>query len=293
MNNKFLNYAALHFAIFSWGASGVTANLMSLSAAGITVYRAIIAFVILLIINQFIKSTVKLTMREKLQMLLTGVILGIHWWCFFESIKQSTVSIGLICIASGPIFIALLQPIVDRTKIKKSQLILGSTSIVALAIIFEFESQYTLGILIGLFAGLLDAFYTFFTSRTNQKIASSVMVQYQLLGAAAVIFGLYVIIEPDWDWLALTTNADIWGVLFLGVVCSAMAMTLYVFAVKKLSAFTAILSLNLEAVYGIALALIIFGEKEYMSAGLYFGGAMLICCVIADGYLSRKQQIKT
>ncbi|MBL1419354.1 MAG: EamA family transporter [Alphaproteobacteria bacterium] len=291
MNNKLLNYTALHFAIFSWGASGVTANLMSLPAAGITVYRSAIAFVILLIINQFIKSAIKLTTREKMQLLFTGAILGIHWWCFFASIKHSTVSIGLICIASGPIFIALLQPLVDKTRIKKTQLLLGSTSIVALAIIFKFESQYTLGILIGLCAGLLDAFYTFFTSRTNQKISSSVMAQYQLLGAAAVIFGLYVFIEPDWQWLTLTTNADIWGVLFLGVICSAMAMTLYVFAVKKLSAFTAILSLNLEAVYGIALALIIFGEKEYMSAGLYFGGAMLICCVIADGYLSREKKV--
>uniref|UniRef100_A0A2A4Z4F4 EamA domain-containing protein n=1 Tax=OCS116 cluster bacterium TaxID=2030921 RepID=A0A2A4Z4F4_9PROT len=292
MNSKFLNYAALHFAIFSWGASGVTANLMSLPASGITVYRSAIAFVILLILNQFIRSAVKLSTREKIQLLLTGTILGIHWWCFFASIKYSTVSIALICIASGPIFIAILQPIFDKSRVKKSQLILGSTSIVALAIIFEFESQYALGIMIGLLAGLLDAFYTFFTSRTNQKINSSVMAQYQLFGAAAVIFGLYVFIEPDWQWLTLTTQADVWGVLFLGVVCSAMAMTLYVFAVKKLSAFTAILSLNLEAVYGIALALIIFGEKEYMSAGLYFGGAMLICCVIADGYFSREKPAK-
>lgn len=292
MNNKIWQYSALHFAIFAWGASGVTANLMSLPASGITVYRSAIAFVVLFIFNRIFISVAKISREERLKLLLTGMILGVHWWCFFASIKYSTVSIALICIASGPIFVAIVQPFLDKMPIKKTQLILGSTSIVALAIIFEFESQYKVGILIGLFAGLLDAFYTVFTARINPKIKSSVVAQHQLFGAAAIIFVAYVFIEPDWQWLTLTTNADIGGVLFLGVICSAMAMSLYVFAVKQLSAFTAILSLNLEAVYGIILALIIFGEKEYMSAGLYFGGAMLICCVVADGYLSRKKTAK-
>lgn len=288
MDKKIWNYAALHFAIFAWGASGVTANLMSLPAAGITVYRSAIAFFVLFIFNQIIKASTKLSTREKTQLLLTGAILGVHWWCFFASIKYSTVSIALICIASGPIFIALLQPFIDKSPIKKSQLILGSTSIVALAIIYKFESEYKLGIFIGLIAGFLDAFYTLFTSRINQNIKSSVTAQYQLFGAAAIIFVTYFFIEPDWQWLTLKTTSDYWGVLFLGVVCSAVAMSLYVMAIKKLSAFTAILSLNLEAVYGIILALIIFGEAEHMSTGLYFGGAMLISCVIADGILSRK-----
>lgn len=288
MDKKIWNYAALHFAIFAWGASGVTANLMSLPAAGITVYRSAIAFFVLFIFNQIIKASTKLSTREKTQLLLTGAILGVHWWCFFASIKYSTVSIALICIASGPIFIALLQPFIDKSPIKKSQLILGSTSIVALAIIYKFESEYKLGIFIGLIAGFLDAFYTLFTSRINQNIKSSVTAQYQLFGAAAIIFVTYFFIEPDWQWLTLKTTSDYWGVLFLGVVCSAVAMSLYVMAIKKLSAFTAILSLNLEAVYGIILALIIFGEAEHMSTGLYSGGAMLISCVIADGILSRK-----
>ncbi|MCJ8323766.1 MAG: EamA family transporter [Rhizobiales bacterium] len=287
MNKKIWNYSALHFAIFAWGASGVTAGLMSMSAAGITVYRSAIAFVVLLAFNYIIKASAKLTNHEKMQLLITGMILGVHWLCFFTSIKYSTVSIALICIASGPIFVAIIQPFLDKLPIKKSQIILGSTSIVALAIIFEFESQYKIGIIIGLLAGFLDAIYTVYTARINPQIKSSVVAQYQLFGAAAIIFVAFMFIEPNWQWLAVVTVADIWGVIFLGVVCSAIAMSLYVFAIKKLSPFTAILSLNLEAVYGIVLALIIFGEKEYMSAGLYFGGAMLICCVAADGYLSR------
>jgi drug/metabolite transporter (DMT)-like permease len=288
MNNKIRNYSALHFAIFAWGASGVTAGLMSLSAAGITVYRSAIAFTVLLGLNIILKTAVKLTTKEKFQLVATGMILGVHWVCFFAAIKYSTVSIALISIASGPIFVAIIQPFLDKLPIKKSQVILGSTSVVALAIIFEFESQYKVGIMIGLVAGLLDALYTVYTARINQQIKSSVMAQYQLFGAAALIFIIFMFIEPNWQWLVLTTANDIWGILFLGVVCSAMAMSLYVFAIKKLSPFTAILSLNLEAVYGIVLALIVFGEKEYMSAGLYFGGAMLICCVVADGYISKQ-----
>ena len=287
MNKKIWNYSALHFAIFAWGASGVTAGLMSMSAAGITVYRSAIAFVVLLAFNYIIKASAKLTNHEKMQLLITGMILGVHWLCFFTSIKYSTVSIALICIASGPIFVAIIQPFLDKLPIKKSQIILGSTSIVALAIIFEFESQYKIGIIIGLLAGFLDAIYTVYTARINPQIKSSVVAQYQLFGAAAIIFVAFMFIEPNWQWLAVVTVADIWGVIFLGVVCSAIAMSLYDFAIKKLSPFTAILSLNLEAVYGIVLALIIFGEKEYMSAGLYFGGAMLICCVVADGYINR------
>ncbi len=286
--NRFLSYGALHFAVFNWGASGIMAQLLSLPSAGLVVYRSFIALAILLIFNQVIKSNSALSTRDRLYMLFTGLILGIHWWCFFSAIQYSTVSIGLICISSAPIFIAFIQPLVSRTSLKGSQLILGIVSVLALIIIYKFETNYTLGILLGIAAGFLDAVYTVLASKTNRNISSTSATQYHMAGSGLIIFVFYSFSEPNWQWLALQNMTDIWGVLFLGVICSAMALSLYIYAIKHLSAFTAALSLNLEAVYGIILALIIFGEREYMSAGLYFGASILIGCVVIDGLLSRK-----
>lgn len=289
---NFWNYAALHIAIISWGASGIMANLLTLPSAGLVVYRSFIGFAVLVIYNQIIKTQPNLTKRDQIYMLGTGLVLGVHWWCFFSGIQASTVSIGLICISATPVFVAFMQPLVSKTKIKPSQLILGGLSVVALAIIYEFESDYRYGIFLGISAGFLDAIYTVMTGNTKRSIANSTVTQYHLLAAGLIIFAFYGFSAPDWQWLTLQNSTDVAGVLFLGIICSAVAMTLYIFAIQKLSTFTASLSLNLEAVYGIILALIIFGEREVMSSGLYFGGALLIGCVIMDGVLSRRESKK-
>ncbi|NRA86961.1 MAG: EamA family transporter [Rhizobiales bacterium] len=284
---SFWSYTALHIAIFSWGASGIMANLLTLPSAGLVVYRAFIAFAVLLIYNYIMRTQQDMTMRDRIYILFTGVVLGAHWWCFFSGIQYSTVSIGLICISSTPVFVAFIQPFVSKTKIKKSQILLGGLSMVALAIIYNFESNYRFGIFLGITAGFLDAVFTVMASRTKQTLTEASVTQYHTLGAGMVIFVVYGLSEPNWQWVTLQTTADIWGVLFLGIICSALAMSLYLFAMKKLSAFTASLSLSLEAIYGIILALIIFGEREVMSAGLYFGATLLIGCVIADGLWNR------
>lgn len=288
--NKFWNYAGLHFALLSWGAAGITSNLMTIPPAGIVIYRAFIATVALSIFNQIADAGRGTSIRDKIYMVLTGMMIGLHWWGFFTAIKVSTVSIALVCISSAPIFVAVLQPFIEKIPIKPSQIVLGVVSVIGIGSMFKFESQYQLGILIGLAAGAIDAVYSVMTSRTREGIANTYVTQMHMLGAFLVVFALYPMSGGSFQWLVLKANIDYFGVIFLGLVCSAVAMSLYVQSIKELSAFTATLSLNLEAVYGIALALMIFGEREYLSPGFYVGASLLVGSVVTDAVLRVRSQ---
>lgn len=266
------------------------AKLMTLSASGIVVYRALIATVILFAFNKITKAGENITRRDKVYLIFTGMTIGLHWLGFFTAIKVSTVSIGLICISSAPIFVAILQPFVEKTTVSSRQVLLGILSVIGIGIMFKFESQYQLGIIIGLCAGAVDAVYSIMTSKTREGIPSSYMTQLHMFGAFLIVFAIYMVSERGFDWLILENLTDYIGIAFLGVVCSAIAMSLYVRSIKKLSAFTATLSLNMEAVYGILLALIIFGEDEHLSAGFYVGAALLVSSVVIDSLISAKER---
>ncbi|WP_165791866.1 DMT family transporter [Thalassospira marina] len=297
MSNKNVwNYAGLHLAILSWGAAGVTSKLMTTDPAGIVVYRSIIAAIVLGLFCSLTRKGKGVSKRDQAYMIATGAMIGLHWWGFFAAIKVSTVSIALVCISSAPIFVALLQPIVEKTALKPSQILLGIISVAGIGIMFNFEYEHRLGIAIGLAAGAIDAVYSIMTSRTRETISNVYVTQMHMIGAFAVVMLISTAVDPSMNWLALETRTDYIGILFLGLVCSAIAMSLYVISIKQLSAFTATLSLNLEAVYGMIIALAVFGASEHMSPGFYIGAIMLVGSVVADAMLSslnaRKQVIE-
>jgi len=294
-NKKTWSYVGLHLAVLSWGAAGITSKLMTISPAGVVVYRSIIAAIALGLFCAITQKGKGVSLRDKAYLIATGAMIGLHWWGFFTAIEVSTVSIGLICISSAPIFVALLQPIIEKVPLKPMQILLGFISITGIGLMFNFEYEHRLGISIGLAAGAIDAVYSVMTSRTRESISNVYVTQMHMIGAFGVVFGFYAVTDPSLDWLVLSTTTDYIGVLFLGLVCSAIAMSLYVASIKELSAFTATLSLNMEAVYGIVIALIIFGASEHMSFGFYVGAAMLVGSVVMDAVMSsanaRKQAV--
>ena len=56
---------------------------------------------------------------------------------------------------------------------------------------------------------------------------------------------------------------------------------------KRLSAFAINLTVNLEPVYGIILALIILGDSEHMTTDFYIGTLVILAAVLAYPFFDR------
>ncbi len=273
------NLLILHFTVFIWGFTGILGALISVDAVQMVWYRVLIATITLFIYFKLSKTSVKVTNKQFFQFLFTGGIVAIHWIFFFHSIKVSTVSVSLVCLSSFTLFTAILEPLIKKQRIQIADIIIGVIIIIGIYLIFKFESKYTLGIIFGLSAAVASSLFGTINSILVQKSDPLVISFYEIMGAF-----FWITLYRVFDQTLLTERFDLsisdWLYLgLLGTICTALAYVAGVSVMRTITAFRVALITNLEPVYGIILAFIIFGNKETMSTGFYLGAIIILTAV--------------
>ena len=223
-----------------------------------------------------------------LQTIGVGFIIAAHWIFFFEAIKQSNVSIALAATATGSLFTALLEPIFFKRKLHLYELLLGSIVILGLYFIFQFETDNSIGIWLGVLAAFLASIFTVMNGQLIKQYDSTRISLYELGGGVIAISIYFLIFSPSsLPNFQLSSSDWIW-MLTLAIVCTAFAFVASVKVMEELTPFTVSLSINLEPVYGILLALLIFGESEKMSNGFYIGTSLILCSLFLNVWIKRR-----
>ncbi|MGB0883573.1 MAG: DMT family transporter [Flavobacteriales bacterium] len=292
--NTYRYFILLHFTVFLWGYTGVLGKLIQASSIEITLLRTSIAFISLMLYLIYTKKLKRIAFKKILQYLGIGCLIGFHWFAFFESIHQSNVSVALTCLASSSLFVAILNPFVGKArKFRTHEFLLGLLAIFGIYIVFNFESQYTLGIILGLVTSFFGALFTILNGNLIDRGDTAVEITvYEMLGAFLCVGFCSFFFNENMP-LSFDLNLEDWVyVLILGTVCTAFAFMLGIYVMKEVSAYTVTITVNLEPLYSILLALWIFKEEEYMSSGFYIGGAIIMLSIFLNAYLNRKQRKK-
>lgn len=262
----------LHISVFLAGFTGVLGVLIDMNEGLLVWYRIMITVVSLLFLLQIKKQFQTIPTSMVWKLLGIGTLIALHWVFFYGSIKIANVSIGLVCFASTGLFTALLEPIFNQKKFSWPEVGLGLISLLGILLIFHFDTRYREGIIAGIVSAILAALFTVLNKRHVNTIEPRTMMVYELSGGLlllTLLMPLYLHYYPvesllptlsDWLWL-----------LILGWLCTVFAMDLMLQALKKVSAFTQNLSLNLEPVYGIVLAFLLFNENEKLNTSFYVG----------------------
>lgn len=290
--NKLKNYLLLHFIVFIWGFTAILGALITIDAIPLVWYRMSISVIFLIVYFIVKNKTFRIDVKGVFKFLITGIIIALHWIFFFKAIKVSNVSVALVTMSTGAFFTSLIEPIFFKRRIKSIEILLGLLVIVGLYIIFNFESQYKLGIIYALIASFLGSLFAVLNGLYIKKYAADTISLYQLFfGALFITFYLLFIngfsrelfVLPTLDWVYL---------LVLSSVCTAYAFTASVKIMKFISPYTVMLTVNLEPIYAIILALLIFGEKEKMNLAFYFGAFIVLFVVLLNGIIKNKSFIK-
>lgn len=286
------DYLKLHFIVFLWGFSGILGKLVSIPAYEMVFYRAIIAAVGLAIVMFFLAVSFRVTSRQLISLLLIGCIVGVHWVAFFEAARVSNVSVSLVGFATNSLWTAVLDPIFNRTAFKKFEVLLGLIVIAGLYVIFSFNFQYPLGLTLGVLAGLTSALFSILNSRMVKKLEPLTISFYEMVGAfvgLAILMPLYQITWADNHAINLSPTFSDWTyMVILAAACSVYAYTAAIELMKKISVFLIQLSLNLEPVYGIIMAVLIFGDSEKMGLNFYAGTLIILGAVLWYPYLKKR-----
>jgi len=281
--------SSLHLMVIILGLTGVFGKLISLSAIHLVWYRMGIAFVSIAIFLAFKKQLFSISKKDFFGLLGVGALVTFHWLCFFESIKVSTVSVAVVCLATSSLFSALIEPFFFKRKFLFYEVIMGVVVVVALAFIMGTETKYFLGYFYGIIAALLATLFTLFNAKYINKVGAAKITMIEMLSGVIIIS---CILFFQQDYTVFTTKisvTDLSYLIILGTLCTAMVFVWLTEIMRHITPYSLIMAINLEPVYSIIFALIIFGDNELMSSSFYFGSCVIIGIVFLDGYIKNRQ----
>jgi len=283
-------FIQLHIAVFLAGFTGILGRLITLNEGLLVWYRLAIASVTMWIVFSITKKLKRIAVRDILNLSGIGFLAALHWVTFYGSIKYANVSVALVCFSSIGFFTALLEPLIRQTRIKWIEVLLGLMVIAGIYIIFNFDPQYKTGIILGVVSAILIAIVIILLKKFVDRINPETLLTYQLTGGViclSAIMPFYMQRFPtgyifpdlnDWMWL-----------LVLSWLCSVIAFQFTIYALKKLSAFTVNLTFNLEPVYGIFLAFIVYKENKMLSQWFFLGFGIIALSLIIHVVLLWKE----
>lgn len=292
-NAKIRNYLHLHFLVFIAGFTAILGELISIKAVPLVWFRMVMAAILMLGYIKIVGVKLKASPKAILRFSIAGVIIALHWITFFGAIDVANISIALAMFSTGAFFASFLEPIIHKRSIIWYEIIFGVFVIIGVFIITQSEIKFLLGIILGISSAFLSSLFAVLNGKFLRQHTATVISFYEFLSGVLFI-SLYIAIFGEGftiDFFEISMSD--YGYLFiLASVCTAYAFIASIYVMKLVSPYTVVLTYNLEPVYGIIMAILLFPEKEKMSNSFYIGAIIIISTVLLNGIIKNTSAVK-
>ena len=274
-------FAQIHLAVLLWGFTGILGKAISLTAPVLVWYRMLITAAILAIIISKRGDWIKIIRKDMFRVVGIGMMYAVHWVAFYASIKFANASIAMVCLATASVFTSLLDPLFNKGKFNFVEIFLSFIAVTGVYCIYALQPHlgtghqmvnFELGIVLGVIAAIISAIFTVLNKPLAEKYPARTLVFYEMttgFSFLCLIAPYYLFTHPA--EILLPQGWDYLWIFLLSYCCTVWGQSLAMSALKQLSAFTVTLSVNLEPVYGIILAFLIFKENNQLGYGFYVG----------------------
>ena len=272
-------YLELHFIILLWGLTGVIGKLIHLQAIPLVWARMLVAVVTILLYIFFTKRSIRVSKLILLKLFFVGVLIGLHWLAFFQAIKVSNVSLTLVMLSSGAFFTAIFEPIFYKRVVSSREIFFGLLILVTLYLIFQVTDFQIWGMLYGLIAAILSAAFAVFNGLLIREVDATTLTFYEMFFGLLLVSVFMLYTGFSFDLYLTMPVSDYYWLLFLGSVLTVYPMVGSSDLMKYLSPYTMMLSINLEPVYGVILAFLVFHDSEKMAYSFYLGALLILLLI--------------
>ncbi len=288
--NKLKSLIHFHFIVFIFGFTAILGSLISIDSLSLVWYRMSIASVILITIALIMRINLKVKKDIFFQMLIAGILISLHWVTFFKAIKVSNVSITLSVLSLGAFITSFLEPLIYRRKIIKYEIFLGTLVFIGTFLIFQSQMHYFEGIVYALISVLLSVLFALINGKLIEKSSAIVISIYELF-AGFIFITITLLISDKFDLNFFNLNdLDFLWILILGVFCTAYAYVVSVNVLKHLTPYSTMISINMEPVYGIIMAIIFLDENKTLSHSFYIGFLLIFFSIFLNGIIKLKNK---
>jgi len=282
----------MHLIIFMWGFTGILGKLIHLDSLVIVWHRVLIAFSALGLYLLIKKTPIKLTSwKSFIKIMCVGIIVAIHWITFYKSIQLSTASLGILCLSTTTLHVTWLEPLVMRRPFQFMEFLLGFVVIFGIYFVSsDFKPHEYEALIYGLISAICAALFSVFNAKLAEEIPTPTITLIEMITGFVFITIVFAVQGKLTTDLFTMTQSDFLWLLFLGILCTSFAFLVTIEIVKKLGAFTVSLSINLEPIYTILLAIFILNEHTLLNSNFYIGASIIIFVVALNAWLKNKQK---
>lgn len=283
------NHLLLHLVVIIFGFTGILGKLIHIDPVTLVWYRMILGCVSLAVYLMFTKHTINIPLKKALQFIFSGMIIACHWIGFFWAINVSNVSVTLATLSATALFTAFLNPLIRRKKVKIYEFLLAVCIIVGLLFIYNVNASYHKGIMIALAAAGLASLFTVLNGKFIETDNAKTISFYELLGGVIGI-SLYMVFFQHSPTFSQISNMSWIYILILGTICTGFTFVASTTVMKTISPFSVSMTVNLEPVYGIIMAFLIFGQSEVMNPTFYIGAGIILISLFVNAALKNKEK---
>lgn len=282
----------IHLCVLLWGFTAILGKLITLPALPLVWWRMLIVVAVLALLPTVWRGLRAMPARTRWAYAGIGALVALHWLTFYGAIKLSNASVAATCIAFATPMTALVEPLLTRQRFQPRDLLLGVLSLPGIWLVVGGVPD---GMHAGIVAGVVSALFVALFGTLNKRMVDGgdpLTVTALELGAGTLTLTLLAPLMPllvpafAGPLLVLPSGMDTFWLVLLALACTLFPFALCLVALRHLSAFTAQLSVNLEPIYAIVLAAILFGEQQELSAQFYLGVAIILGVVFAQGLLA-------
>lgn len=290
MDNRRRAYIETHIAVILFGFTAILGKLITLSAFQLVWWRVLLTSISLLAFNEIRKGYAKLNKPSRNKFLLIGILVGLHWVCFYGSIKYANASIALVTFATIALFTSILNPIILKQRFNRLDVVIGILIIPGMALIVNnIDTSLVTGFWIGILSAFLASLFTVYNKKYIKEADTLLITFLEMSGAWLFLsFCIPIYIYGFHNSMIFPSLIDLGYLLILSLLCTTLAYALSLKALKYISTFESNLIYNLEPIYGVVLAILILNEHKELSINFYMGVSLILSLIFIHPVLSKK-----
>ncbi len=287
--DKLQNFIHLHFLVFIAGFTAIIGKAISIDAIPLVWYRMLIATGLMFLYIKLKHIDIKITRTSLVKLSLAGIVIALHWITFFGAIKVANASIALAMFSTGAFFASILEPIIYKRKLIIYEIVFGLVVIIGIYLIVQSEFKYLWGMLLGVLSAFLSSLFAVLNGKFLETHSATKISFYEFISGVCFISILLLFFPNGFSKEFFNISLSDIGYLFiLASVCTAYAFIASVHVMRYISPYTVVLTYNLEPIYGIILALLIFPETETMSTSFYLGASLILLTVLLNAIFKNR-----
>ena len=289
---KLKNQLHLHILVFIAGFTAILGELITIQAIPLVWFRMTMAGVLMLIFIKIKKVSIDVPFKVKIRFFLAGVVIALHWITFFAAIKAANISVTLAMFSTGAFFASLIEPLIYKRKIIKYEIFFGIIVMAGVVMIMQIKDQYFYGIILGITSAFLSSLFAVINGKFAQTYDASTISFYEFISGVLFI-SIFLLFDLEQGFSLSFFNISFNDFIYLFIlssICTAFAFIASVHVMKHITPYSVVLTYNLEPIYGIILAIIIFPSNEKMPLVFYLGCFLIISTVFFNAIIKHKNR---